>query len=87
MQIKFIIKISFSFLKEKKGLELLTKRNVIQTPKVIAYEEKNEKQILILEWIEQGLRTENFWKIFGEQLAALHIINWIEKDKSIFGLF
>jgi protein-ribulosamine 3-kinase len=75
------------FLKEKNGLELLAKQNIINTPKIICYEEKEEKQILILEWIEQGLRNENFWKIFGEQLSALHKITWIEKDdQTIVGL-
>src|SRR5271154_5357100 len=44
------------FLKEKNGLEFLAKQNIIHTPKIIACEEKDGKQILILEWIEQGLR-------------------------------
>ncbi|HLK31400.1 MAG TPA: fructosamine kinase family protein [Puia sp.] len=65
-----------SFLiKEKNGLELLAKQNIIKTPSVIACEETESEQILILEWIEQGLKTKRFWEIFGEQLAKLHYVS------------
>ena len=36
---------------------------------------KHDQQILLLEWIDEGERTEGFWKKFGEQLAALHQIS------------
>lgn len=62
------------FEKEKNGLELITIQNIITVPKVIDYFEINNQQILLLEWIKEGERTENFWKKFGEQLAALHRI-------------
>jgi fructosamine-3-kinase len=32
----------------------------------------DDTQILLLKWIEGGERNKTFWKIFGEQLAALH---------------
>jgi fructosamine-3-kinase len=63
------------FIKEKNGLELLAKQNIIRTPSLIACEETEAEQILILEWIEQGLKTKNFWEIFGEQLAKLHHVS------------
>lgn len=63
------------FEKEKAGLELIANQNVIQTPQVIDCFEDNDTQILLLEWIEPGERTEAFWKTFGEQLAALHFIS------------
>lgn len=28
--------------------------------------------MLLLEWIEEGVRTKPFWRTFGEKLAALH---------------
>jgi fructosamine-3-kinase len=31
--------------------------------------------LLVLEWIESGIRNETFWKKFGEQLAQLHTIS------------
>jgi len=60
--------------KEKKGLEFLGHQKIIRVPSVIACDEIDDYQILLLEWIESGLRTERFWKKFGEQLAALHYV-------------
>jgi len=63
------------FLKEQNGLELIKKQNCIKTPVVIDCFEHEEEQILLLEWINEGERTEAFWKNFGEQLAALHRVS------------
>jgi fructosamine-3-kinase len=69
------------FNTEQKGLELLAQQQVIRIPKVIATGQTGDSQILLLEWIEQGLKTDAFWATFGEQLAALHHIT-----ASYFGL-
>jgi protein-ribulosamine 3-kinase len=75
------------FYKEKNGLELLATKRVIRAPTVIACQETGTEQILILEWIDQGLKTENFWENFGEQLAALHKITSSTGDShAMFGL-
>ena len=63
------------FEKEKNGLELIQKHNVIKTPGIIDYSIIGNEQILTLEWIEEGTRNEEFWKTFGQQLAALHQIS------------
>lgn len=60
------------FEAEQNGLALLAQQQVIRIPRVIAHEQKDDAQILILEWIEQGLRSGAFWETFGRQLAALH---------------
>lgn len=57
---------------EQQGLTLLAQQQVIRIPQVIACRNTGNTQILLLEWIEQGLKTDAFWKKFGEQLAALH---------------
>jgi fructosamine-3-kinase len=62
------------FQKEKLGLELISKQNIIKVPGVIDCFEFKDNQILLLEWIDSGERTESFWQKFGEQLAALHQI-------------
>jgi protein-ribulosamine 3-kinase len=67
-------KLPLLFEKEKNGLKLLNDQHIIRIPKIIACETIEDKQILILEWIEQGLQTQQFWKTFGEQLAQLHFI-------------
>ena len=61
------------FQKEKNGLSFLKHTNAIKVPTVVFCDEYQEKQVLVLEWIEQGLRTNTFWKKFGEQLARLHL--------------
>jgi protein-ribulosamine 3-kinase len=62
------------FEKESKGLKLLSTCRQIRVPDLIDCFEEGGKQVLILEWIREGERTENFWKQFGKSLAALHCI-------------
>jgi len=60
------------FQKEKEGLEYLQHPEIFRIPDVIAAWEQDNRQWLLLEWIEEGLKTESFWKMFGENLAAMH---------------
>ena len=69
------------FHAEQQGLALLAQPQVIRIPRIIAAGHTADTQVLILEWIEQGLKTDAFWKAFGEQLAALHHI-----QRTTFGL-
>jgi protein-ribulosamine 3-kinase len=62
------------FKAEQQGLELLHTQGMIRVPKVIGSGMAGDKQVLVLEWIEQGMRTPGFWKLFGQQLAALHSV-------------
>ena len=67
--------------KEKSGLELIQKQNIIKTPSVIDHFEFENQQVLLLEWITEDERTQSFWKSFGQQLAALH-----QQSSGRFGL-
>lgn len=75
---KFFLKLNLAdkfeglFQKEKNGLEFLAKANCILTPSIFLCETIEKYQLLLLEWIEPGVRNEGFWKKFGEQLARLH---------------
>jgi fructosamine-3-kinase len=75
---KFFLKVNSAtkfpklFQKEKKGLEFLNSQKILRVPSVIVCNEIDNYQILVLEWIEGGLRTDRSWKKFGEQLASLH---------------
>lgn len=60
------------FSTEAMGLQCLAAQPVIRTPAIAACFEAGDEQVLLLEWINEGNRTGNFWKCFGEQLAALH---------------
>ncbi len=63
------------FETERRGLRLIQTRSTLLTPSVIDCFESGDAQVLLLEWIEPGERTEGFWKIFGERLAALHQVS------------
>ena len=60
------------FLKEQNGLALLAKQKLIKLPDVMESCLFEDHQILILEWIKEGIPNQDFWKTFGKQLAALH---------------
>ncbi len=63
------------FLSEQKGLELLKKTNVVQTPKIYSrFEAENGAYgWLLMEWIE-GEKTEETTTLLGQHLAQLHLI-------------
>ena len=73
------------FEKEQKALRYLQQQAVIKVPEAIACDIAGDYQLLLLEWIPGGERTDAFWKTFGEQLAALHhcsagAFGWIEDN-------
>lgn len=63
------------FQKEAKGLQLLGRHRILKVPAVVENFCTDNQQVLLLEWIDSGRRTEDFWKTFGAQLAALHHIS------------
>ena len=65
-------KLPHLFEKEKNGLLIIEKQNIIKTPKIIDCFIERDQQFLILEWIEEGIKNQQFWQLFGQQLAALH---------------
>ena len=79
-QTKFFLKVNSAtkypnlFRREKRGIEFLKDQKIFRIPSVIAHDEIDNYQVLLLDWIEGGLKTERFWRKFGEQLAALHQI-------------
>ncbi|MEI9808371.1 MAG: fructosamine kinase family protein [Bacteroidota bacterium] len=78
---RFFLKLNSSttcpglFEKEKNGLAFLNQANCILIPPVILDKTNDNGQLLLMEWIEAGIRDEDFWKKFGEQLARLHTIS------------
>ena len=56
---------------EANGLLELKKARTINIPNVIYFDD----DILVLEYIEEGKRRENFSEIFGKQIAMLHKYN------------
>jgi len=66
------------FEKEKNGLGFIQQKQLIRTAEIIDCFETSDHQVLILDWIEEGERTERFWKKFGGQLAKLHAVTHAE---------
>ena len=62
------------FEKESHGLELIARQKVIKVPGVIDCFETGGKQVLLLQWVNEGERTQGFWERFGQQLAELHTV-------------
>jgi protein-ribulosamine 3-kinase len=60
------------FLKEKRGLEILGRTGAISVPQTVVVSTFEDQQMLILEWIESGVKDKSFFKDFGKQLATLH---------------
>ena len=75
---KFFLKVNSAtkfpqlFQKEKNGLEFLNNQKIFHIPSVIVCDEIGDYQLLLLGWIEGGLRTEQFWQKFGKLLATMH---------------
>jgi protein-ribulosamine 3-kinase len=60
------------FEKEKNGLEAISKAGVIRTPVVASVMLVDDTELILMELIQPGSRTNRFWEQFGEQLAFLH---------------
>jgi fructosamine-3-kinase len=71
------------FVKESNGLALLRRLGPIRVPTVIGCTETEGAQMLLLEWIDEGPRTDAFWRRFGQQLALQHHLS---RPDSAFGL-
>ena len=60
------------FIKERNGLEAIRNTRTIKVAEIIDCFQVEDQQVLILEWIKEGERSNEFWKNFGSSLAALH---------------
>jgi hypothetical protein len=61
------------FEAESKGLMLLGKSSFV-VPKPLKVGVLDDKQFIVMEWVEQGSPQSGFWNRFGQQLAQLHLI-------------
>lgn len=84
---KFFVKVNNAkkfpemFQKEAKGLNLLRASNSFIIPKIIAQFDSLNTSFLVLEWIEKGSPSKDFWMNFAEQLSSLH-----QQSNNLFGL-
>jgi fructosamine-3-kinase len=69
------------FEAEKKGLKLLKENSKLKIPECITVAGNENDSIIILEYIESGMKDQNSWHLFAQQLAQLH-----RKTNDRFGL-
>lgn len=63
------------FDSEAKGLNLLRDSNSVYVPEVISSNESGEQSFLMLEYIDSGGMSVNYWEDFGRQLSTLHRVS------------
>jgi fructosamine-3-kinase len=73
------------FEKEASGLNALKSTQCISTPDVLRLDYLNDNQVLLLQWVDSGLKNQAFWKNFGQRLANLHAWQNPSQPQSTFG--
>ncbi len=60
------------FAAEADGLRRLHATGAMRVPAIIGVGDEDDDAFLLLEFIEGGIRSVNFWERFGQQMAMLH---------------
>ena len=69
------------FEEENKGLDLLRSTKTFFIPKVYEFGVFESSNFLLMEWIEEKNKSDNFWNFFAKNLSELH-----STTNDIFGL-
>jgi len=65
-------KYSLMFERETNGLDKLREYCTLKIPQVIKQSSCNDRQYLLLEWLEKGSPKKDMWENFGNALAIMH---------------
>ena len=60
------------FVEENKGLDLLRASKTFFIPKVYKFGVFESSNFLLMEWIEEKNKSDNFWNFFAKNLSELH---------------
>jgi fructosamine-3-kinase len=60
------------FQKEANGLDLLRNNSSFSIPEVIVVDSTQNDSYLLMSYIEEGNKSDDFWDQFGRQLSELH---------------
>jgi fructosamine-3-kinase len=69
------------FEREAKGLDKLREHCTLIIPEVIKHGSCDDRQYLLLEWLEKGVPKKDMWEKFGQDLALMH-----KQPQEYFGL-
>lgn len=75
---KFFLKVNFQteadiFQKEADGLNIIRKHCPLQVPKVVHYGRIEDRNFLLMEWLQTDEMDKAYWEILGAGLAQLHM--------------
>lgn len=60
------------FESEYHGLKLMADSKTIRIPEPFYFYEGDQYSCILMEWIDQGARTTDFWTRFAQELAQMH---------------
>ncbi len=60
------------FESEAKSMELIRETNTVYVPKVYGYGKKPDGSYLMLDFVSESSKNNDFWQDFGRNLASLH---------------
>lgn len=60
------------FESEAKSMELIRSTNTVNVPKVYGYGKKTDGAYLMLDFVAETHKKDNYWEDFGQKLAQLH---------------
>lgn len=69
------------FETEARGLELMRNCSRFQIPEVLGVGQSDGRQFLVLEYLESGSASIEFWELFANRLAGMH-----RSGHDVFGL-
>lgn len=69
------------FESEAKSMELIRETNTVHVPRVYGYGKKQDGAYLMLDFVAESTKKEDYWSDFGQKLAQLH-----SKTNENFGL-
>jgi protein-ribulosamine 3-kinase len=63
------------FETEEKGLGLLSKHSSFRIPQVLFCDVFKDEALILMEYIQPGIRSSGFFEEFGKRLAAMHKVS------------
>lgn len=60
------------FESEAKSMELIRETHTVHVPRVYGYGKKQDGAYLMLDFVAESTKKDDYWADFGERLAALH---------------
>lgn len=60
------------FAAEAAGISAIARTNTIGTPRILCTGRDGGDAFLLMEFVREGKRISDYWRVFGQELAAMH---------------